>query len=264
MLSTTLVEKAGERLETVKGALREHRYDSLQNLDLLPASPTPFIEDEIGRLDAEIAELEIAERNEEALARLQARHAELADQKRLSEQIEIIVERRNRLEERRRLDACTQQCRLTAITRRIPDRRREILTPTLRAALEKELERLRLTHIPLDLADRGRGAESIIEIALDAQQRVTNNSDVLSEGEQRALALACILAELQEIGSDHGIIVDDPVSSHTIAACRLWPNPSRRKLPTAVRSLSSPTTSCSITCSGQRLHEPGLAGIANG
>ena len=79
--------------------------------------------------------------------------------------------------------------------------------------MEKELERLRLTHIPLDLADRGRGAESIIEIALDAQQRVTNNSDVLSEGEQRALALACILAELQEIGSDHGIIVDDPVSS---------------------------------------------------
>ena len=209
----TLVEKAGERLEVVKGALRENRYDALQALDPLPASPTPFIEDEIGRLDAEIAELEIAERDEQALARLQARHDELADQKQLSEQIEIIVERRNRLEERRRLDACTQQCRLTAITRRITDRRREILTPSLRAALKKELERLRLTHIPLDLADRGRGAESIIEIALDAQQRVANNSDVLSEGEQRALALACFLAELQEIGSDHGIIVDDPVSS---------------------------------------------------
>ena len=40
-----------------------------------------------------------------------------------------------------------------------------------------------------------------------------NNSDVLSEGEQRALALACFLAELDEIGSDHGIIVDDPISS---------------------------------------------------
>ena len=209
----TLVEKAGERLEAVKGVLRENRYDSLQDLDPLPASPTPFIEDEIGRLDAEIAELEIAERGEEALASLQARHAELADQRRLSEQIEIIVERRNRLEERNRLNDCIRQCRLTSITRRITDRRREILTPTLRAGLERELERLRLTHIPLNLTDRGDGAESIIEIALSAQQRVANNSDVLSEGEQRALALACFLAELQEIGSDHGIIVDDPVSS---------------------------------------------------
>ena len=121
----------------------------------------------------------------------------------MSEQIEIFVERRNRLEERHRLDACIQQCRLTAVTRGITERRREILTPTLRAALETELEKLRLTHIPLDLTDRGRGAESIIEIALDAQQRVANNSDILSEGEQRALALACFLAELQEIGSDH-------------------------------------------------------------
>ena len=207
------VEKAGERLEAVKGTLRDNRYDALQDLDPLPDSPAQLIEDEIGRLESEIAELEVADRDEQSLARLKARHAEFADQKRLSKQIQIVVERRNRLEERHRLEACAQQCRSTAITRRITDRRREILTPTLRAALETELERLRLTHIPLDLTDRGRGAESIIEIALDARQRVVNNSEILSEGEQRALALACFLAELQEIGTDHGIIVDDPISS---------------------------------------------------
>ena len=207
------VEKAGERLDAVKGALRDNRYDALHDLDPLPTSPAQLIEDEIGRLDSEIAQLESAERDEGALARLKARHADFADRKRLSEQVQVFVERRNRLEERHRLEACAQQCRSTAITRRITERRRDILTPTLRAALETELESLRLTHIPLDLTDRGRGAESIIEIALDAQQRVANNSDILSEGEQRALALACFLAELQEIGTDHGIIVDDPVSS---------------------------------------------------
>ena len=207
------VEKAGERLKALKGALRENRYDSLKDIDQLTASPKSLIQREIGRLDAEIAKLEATKRNKEALTRLQARHYELADEKRLNEQIEIIVERRNRLEERQRLEECTRQCRSTAITRRITDRRREILTPTLRAALDKELERLQLTHIPLDLTDRGQGGESIIEIALDAQQRIANNSDVLSEGEQRALALACFLAELQEIGGDHGIIFDDPVSS---------------------------------------------------
>ena len=207
------VEKAGERLEGIKAIIGENQYDSFQDHDQLPVSPMPVIEDEFVRLDTEVAELEAADRDEEALARLRARRAELADQKRLSEQLEIFVERRNRLEEHHRFEACIQQCRLTAVTRRITERRREILTPTLRAALKSELENLRLTHIPLDLTDRGRGAESIIEIALDAQQRVANNSDILSEGEQRALALACFLAELQEIGSDHSIIVDDPVSS---------------------------------------------------
>lgn len=207
------VEKAGERLGVVKGALRENDYDSFQDIDKLPLSPTSLLEAEIDRLNAEIAQLRIVERDEEALAELQAHYSELTDQKRLSEQIETMVERRNRLEERQRLDDCIRQCRSTAITRRITDRRREVLTPTLRAALERELRRLKLTHIPLDMTDHGEGAESIIEIALDAQQRVANNSDVLSEGEQRALALACFLAELQEIGGDHGIIVDDPVSS---------------------------------------------------
>ena len=50
-------------------------------------------------------------------------------------------------------------------------------------------------------------------MALTAKQRIASNSDVLSEGEQRGLALACFLAELNEIGTSHGIIVDDPVSS---------------------------------------------------
>ena len=206
-------DDAEQRLGAISRAIREGRYESLDALDLMPASPGRFIEHEIARLDAEIAELERVERDELVLVRLQARLADLADQKRFSEDLGPIVERRHRLEERHRLDACIRQCRLTAITRRITDRRREILTPTLRARLHRELERLQLTHLPLDLADRGEDAASIVEIDLNARQRIRNNSDVLSEGEQRGLALACFLAELHEIGSDHGIIVDDPVSS---------------------------------------------------
>lgn len=209
----TFVEKAGERLEAVNGALGDDQSGSLDDLDPLPASPAQLIDDEIGRLEAEIIALGNAKHDEEAQAQLQARRADLVDRKRLNENIEAIVERRNRLANRRQLEACRKQCVLTAITRRITDRRREILTPTLRENLDRELKGLGLAHIPLDLSDRGREAESIIEISLSAQQRIANNSDVLSEGEQRALALACFLAELQESGGDHSIIVDDPVSS---------------------------------------------------
>lgn len=207
------VEKAARRLEAVKVALQKGRYEALDTLDPLPNSPVLLVEHEIGKLDAEVVELEKAERDDEALAKLRMRYAELTDQKRLSKEIEIVVERRNRLEERQRLITCRDLCSSRAITRRITDRRRAILTPTLKTALREELKRLRLTHIPLDLADRGEGADSFVEVALTARQRIANNSDVLSEGEQRALALACFLAELGEIATDHGIIVDDPVSS---------------------------------------------------
>lgn len=210
---TAFMQSAGERLETVKRLLREGNLDQLDALAPLPDSPAQFIDEEIARLVQEIEQLEKEERDEEALTALRRRFAELTDQKRLSEEIEIIVERRNKLEERHRLATCRSECRLTAITRRITDRRRDILTPTLKTALDDEIKALRLQHIPLNLTDRGDGAESIVEVALTAQQRIGNNSDVLSEGEQRALALACFLAELGELGRDHGVIIDDPVSS---------------------------------------------------
>ena len=207
------IEKAGERLDSVKRILEDGTYDGLETLERLPASPIQLIDDEINRLQQETNELENTEHEEGALTVLKARHANLADQKRLGEEIEIVVERQNKLEERLRLATCRRNCRRTAITRCMTDRRREILTPALRSALDDELKTLHLTHIPLNLTDRGEGVESIIEIALTAQQRIANNSDVLSEGEQRALALACFLAELGELGRNHGIIVDDPVSS---------------------------------------------------
>ncbi|MGB6081304.1 MAG: hypothetical protein WBF99_17815 [Xanthobacteraceae bacterium] len=53
--------------------------------------------------------------------------------------------------------------------------------------------------------------KSKVHIGLEPQQRVGKNSDILSEGEKRALA--GFFAELKEVGTRHGIVVDDPVSS---------------------------------------------------
>ena len=209
----TYAEQLGDRLMKVKVALRAEDWEVLGVLPPITASPIPSIDAEIERLQREAEAFESAERDEEGLTKLRKRLAELTDQKRLSEEIDIVVDRRNRLEERCRIKKCRKECASNAITRRITDRRREILTPSLRAKLNEELGKLKLTHLPIDLSDRGEAAESIIEIALTVQQRIVNNSDILSEGEQRALALACFLAETDEIGTTHGIIVDDPVSS---------------------------------------------------
>jgi energy-coupling factor transporter ATP-binding protein EcfA2 len=206
-------EKAAARLRGVKAALTAQQYDNLDRLEALPDSPAQLIDDEIAALKTESDNLNNAKRDDAAAQQRAARLADLTDRKKLSEEIEVIVERRNRLEERHKVAACRSDCRVTAITQQITRRRREILTPTLKQALKDELSALHLTHIPLGLADRGDLGSSIVEIALSAQQRIANNSDVLSEGEQRGLALACFLAELNEVGRDHGIIIDDPVSS---------------------------------------------------
>lgn len=209
----TYLEQAGERLATIQAVLQAGDFEELDRLGPLSSAPTQSIAEDLERLSEEIDELEGAERDERVLTIQRTRQAELSDQQRISEHIEIFVERRRRLEELCRVTMCLGECRLNAITRRITERRRVILTPSLRSALRTELHRLGLDHIPLDLSDHGQGGESIVEVSLNARQRVSSNSEVLSEGEQRALALACFLAELGEIGNDHGIIIDDPVSS---------------------------------------------------
>lgn len=209
----TFFQKAGARLRAVKQILNEGHYEKLGTLDSLPELPTLLIENEIAALDGEAEGFDRLAQDDQAARQRAQRIVELSDRKKLSENVDLVIERRNNLEERHKLAACRVQCRLTAITQQITKRRREILTPSLKDALRDELNVLQLKHIPLGLADRGDLGKSIVEVSLSAQQRIAANSEVLSEGEQRGLALACFLAELKEIGGEHGIIVDDPVSS---------------------------------------------------
>ncbi|WP_026987046.1 AAA family ATPase [Fodinicurvata fenggangensis] len=210
---TAFFEQAGARLNAIKAILTEEAFDQWATLDGLPEAPTQIIKDEITALNGEIEEFERLARGDEAIQERARRLNDLNDRKKLSEEIGLVFDRRSKLEELCRVTACRAQCRLNAITGQITRRRREILTPSLREALEDELRALQLTHLPLDLSDRGDLGASVVEVALTAQQRIRANSEILSEGEQRGLALACFLAELKEIGRDHGIIVDDPVSS---------------------------------------------------
>lgn len=206
-------EKANARLTFLKAALEEQNYAKFDELEPLPDSPVDPISGDEAKLTEEITEFDRLARDDEEAQKRALKIAELNDRKKLSQEVDVILDRRSKLEERLKLGACRGLCQLAPITRQITARRRRLLTPTLKNALKDELSALRLTHIPLDLNDRGDLGSSIVEVALSAQQRIANNSEVLSEGEQRGLALACFLAELAEIGRDHGIIVDDPVSS---------------------------------------------------
>jgi energy-coupling factor transporter ATP-binding protein EcfA2 len=202
-----------KRLDVISAIIADHSYDGLEGLDPLQADLIDQIDAEIASLQSQIEVLERLEADPERIQQVVAAKADLEDRKRLGQEIEIVVERLNRLVERLKIQKARKQCGSRAIAIQLTARRRALLTDSLKAHLAEELRALRISHIPIDLSDRSEGGDSVIEIGLTAKQRIANNSDVLSEGEQRALALSCFLAELREVGTGHGIIVDDPVSS---------------------------------------------------
>ena len=181
----------------------------------------------IGRLDSSIIDKLHAEKQalvEEAKAydkvagddaereKRKKRLGDRLDRKRLSENLETIRARRNDLELRARLQECINATRTNAVSLQVNALRKELVTDDLNNRIRGEVNELDLEHIPLLINDDSRRGESGFSVTLDAKKKVASR-DVLSEGEQRALGLACFLADVGGQPVKHGIIVDDPVSS---------------------------------------------------
>lgn len=208
-----LYEAIRARCAAIQEAIKSDNVADLAKILPMPEELLDTIAAEIDRLRQQAQSLYATARDEEFFTKLTQQREELLDRKRLSQVLDTVIERRNLVEKSIQLQACVNECGTRAVTRQITTQRRETLTPSLKDALESELNRLELTHLPVNLVDRGREAQSIVQISLSAHERIRRRSEILSEGEQRALALACFLAELKEIGHNHAIIVDDPVSS---------------------------------------------------
>jgi DNA repair exonuclease SbcCD ATPase subunit len=141
-----------------------------------------------------------------------ARAIELRDAHRLSLELDTLLARRAELELRLRLLRCKDALDTRHISNFATRRRRELVTPQRRDRIGDELVALDLDHIPLRLEEASERGRNFFDMALDAP-RYAAKSKVLSEGEQRALGIACFFAEMARLPGRHGIVVDDPVSS---------------------------------------------------
>lgn len=145
------------------------------------------------------------------LAALKAER-ELTDRQTLAGCIEIMLARREGLADRHRYLACVSALNTRPISLLASSLRAELVTPELRKRIEQEITSLALEHIPLRFTEQSASGKSFFEVALDSSGR-GKKSTVLSEGEQRALAIACFLADPHVSASKGAIIVDDPVTS---------------------------------------------------
>lgn len=148
--------------------------------------------EETGRIRRDLAELNarslLGERKEEAFARLRA------------------------LQKRARLDQAIAEADRRAVSRKIGDFSQDLIRAGLEQALNRQLKELEfrgLEVIPKLRTVEGRPMVSLKFKTVDG----VGLTSVLSHGEQRRLALAMFLAEMEVLDDPSPVVFDDPTSS---------------------------------------------------
>ena len=137
---------------------------------------------------------------------------QLRDRETLAGCIDQMVARRDGLADRQRYLSCVAALGTRPISLLASSLRGELVTPELRRRIELEIAALGVDHVPLRFTEQSESGKSFFEMAL-ANAGKAKKAMVLSEGEQRALAIACFLADAHVSASKGAIIVDDPVTS---------------------------------------------------
>jgi energy-coupling factor transporter ATP-binding protein EcfA2 len=200
---------AGERR---KAMLDGVKTGALEAIPALPASPSPDCDAEVARLESAQAALEAQLTGEQERASRRTLLNSLSDAKRLAEQRETVLARRDDLELLNKLTSCQSALNTQRISIQINALRERLLTAEFKKRVDREIANLNLHHVPIRVEEESRRGESRYGLTLNASRRVQNRH-VLSEGEQRAIALACFFAELSGVPGNAGILFDDPVSS---------------------------------------------------
>src|SRR6266704_598405 len=111
-----------------------------------------------------------------------------------------------------KLNECKDDLKTKAISDKAREFASQAVTAALKGALDKEFESLGIGHIKTNLVERVEKGKMKLKLVLDLPVS-TKLDEILSEGEQRAIAIGSFLAELHLTGHGGGIVFDDPVSS---------------------------------------------------
>lgn len=210
------VLRAVEALLRAMAARAERLADGQADVAALPPLPTPAtaaatLRAHADELDSEAAALEkdaggtTAEKVRAELVDLSSRAA--LGRRREDVEKTILIEK-----QLARIQKAQGLLRTQAITARRTEWADAVVTDDLRRAISSELQALHLDGIPVRIDSKGKKGDTEVALALSGQQ-LGRPGEILSEGEQRALALAFFLAEVQAGAGDAPIVVDDPVSS---------------------------------------------------
>lgn len=150
--------------------------------------------------------------DEMARIQLQQTYAELEARVLLSKVKDAVVNSIARMTHVAILAKCITALRTNSISTKATQIGETVISTSLQDALNAEFKALGVGGLQVTLQSRSGRGKMLHKLKLELPQS-RSPKDLLSEGEQRAIALASFLAEVGLSESTGGIIFDDPVSS---------------------------------------------------
>lgn len=189
-------------------ALKSHSWNDLSTLD---DDPRKGLKDISVTLLAQAADLEKAG-DETSRKPLETERAELKARANLTPRLKSVLDLIGRMQTKAKLTRCKDDLKTKPISDKAKEFASLAVTTALKSALDKEFQILGIGHIKTKLVERVEKGKMKHKLVLDLPVS-TKLDEILSEGEQRAIAIGSFLAELHLTGHGGGIVFDDPVSS---------------------------------------------------
>lgn len=226
----TTLDEIGQYSSDLKDRIIKYIKASEKRLEIVLETPTEVLSEDSPDFKVDIFNdlLKLAERlkneseqidptkHEQNIVALKKLIDEISAKKTLHENLEKVLQRLASLKSLAALEKSkTEDTRTNEITRKNSDFTKETVTDALLEAFQNELTAINATSIPVELTEeRGdRGAQKYRISLRNAVNEDFGASKILSEGEQRAVALAAFFSELTLSEHPSSIVLDDPISS---------------------------------------------------
>lgn len=147
-----------------------------------------------------------------ARAAIQAEFDELDARMKLAKAKPAVLAAIAKLDLQAKLKNCLGAVKTTAISNKSKELAEKVISKELADALNKEFKSLGAGNLQVSLQSISTKGKALHKLKLELPQ-AKSLGDILSEGEQRAIAIGSFLAEVNISGGKGGIIFDDPVSS---------------------------------------------------
>lgn len=196
------------RQAAIKAAVISHQWEGIDQALVNPSARFQVLAD---KLNAEAETLEKAS-DEKARALLQKQFVELDARVRLNQVKDAVVLAVTRLGHQAKLKQCLSAVKTNAISRKASELAEKVVSKELADALNREFKILGVGTLRVSLQSRSDRGKALHKLKLELPQS-RNPGEILSEGEQRAIAIGSFLAEVGLSGGKGGIVFDDPVSS---------------------------------------------------
>ena len=143
---------------------------------------------------------------------LETERAQLSARSQLAPRLKSVLDLIDGMQTKAKLTKCKDDLKTKSISDKAKEFASHAVTTALKSALDKEFQSLGIGHIKTKLVERVEKGKMKHKLVLDLPVS-TKLEEILSEGEQRAIAIGSFMAELHLAGNGGGIVFDDPVSS---------------------------------------------------